>query len=168
MISGGSTRAASAPTGRGSSVGLERARRCAACGRRDDIGAARPATAHGGAASALSSGMFIDVFSVASREPAALRRGPHWSQTVDALDRQALEVGLRIVRIEHLAVEEGLLAARGVAGMSAAATPSALAASRQRSSRLTLSTSALMSVVGSNLPQRMSSVTNQASWLLNG
>ncbi len=35
------------------------------------------------------------------------------SADFDALDRQALEVGARIVGIEHLAVEEGLLAARG-------------------------------------------------------
>src|SRR5215204_1975859 len=32
---------------------------------------------------------------------------------LDALDRQALQVGRRILGIEHLAVEEGLFAARG-------------------------------------------------------
>src|SRR5215813_7619972 len=53
-------------------------------------------------------------------------------------------------------------------GMSAAATPSSLAASFQRSSRLTLAISALVSKPGSNLPQRISSVRNQRSWLWNG
>src|SRR5207237_10200621 len=54
------------------------------------------------------------------------------------------------------------------AGMSAAATPIVLAASFQRSSRLTLAISALVSKPASYLPQRMSSVRNQRSWLLNG
>src|SRR5215203_1515383 len=49
------------------------------------------------------------------------------------------------------------------AGTSPAATPSSFAASRQRSSRLTLAISALASTVASNLPQRMSSVINQRS-----
>src|SRR5664279_1994067 len=53
-------------------------------------------------------------------------------------------------------------------GTSTALASIVLAASRQRSSRLTLSTSALMSVEGSNLPQRISSATNQVAWLLNG
>ena len=43
--------------------------------------------------------------------------------------------------------------------------PSALAASRHRSSRLTLAISAFASKPGSNLPQRMSSVMNHRSWL---
>jgi len=43
-----------------------------------------------------------------------------------------------------------------------------LAASRQRSSRLTFLISALASTSGSNLPQRMSSVMNHRSWLWNG
>ena len=54
------------------------------------------------------------------------------------------------------------------AGMSAAATPSSLAASFQRSSRLTLAISALVSKPASYLPQRISSVRNQRSWLWNG
>src|SRR3954452_755683 len=54
------------------------------------------------------------------------------------------------------------------AGMSAAATPRSLAASFQRSSRLTLAISALASVPASYLPQRISSVMNQRSWLWNG
>src|SRR5262249_6208678 len=53
-------------------------------------------------------------------------------------------------------------------GISAAGTPSVLAASRQRSSRFTFLMSALASKVGSNLPQRVSSVMNQRSWLWNG
>ena len=47
-------------------------------------------------------------------------------------------------------------------------SPRDLAASSHRSERLVLSTSALMSVVGSNLPQRIFSVTNQASRLFQG
>src|SRR3954452_18157257 len=54
------------------------------------------------------------------------------------------------------------------AGMSAAATPSVLAASFQRSWRLTLAISALVSKPASYLPQRMSWVRNQRSWLWNG
>src|SRR5947199_5120433 len=54
------------------------------------------------------------------------------------------------------------------AGISDAGTDMSLAASRQMSSRLTLAISALVSKVGSNLPQRMSSVRNQRSWLWNG
>src|SRR5690349_2211054 len=54
------------------------------------------------------------------------------------------------------------------AGMSEAATPSSFAASFQRSSRFTLPISALLSKPGSYLPQRMSSVMNQRSWLWNG
>src|SRR5436305_8121957 len=50
-------------------------------------------------------------------------------------------------------------------GMSEAATPSSLAASFQRSSRLTLPISALVSKPASYLPQRISSVRNQRSWL---
>src|ERR1700754_2712715 len=53
-------------------------------------------------------------------------------------------------------------------GMSDAGTSSSLAASFQRSSRLTLPISALVSKPASNLPQRMSSVRNQRSWLWNG
>src|SRR2546425_9925314 len=49
------------------------------------------------------------------------------------------------------------------AGISAAATLISLAASRQRSSRLTLPISALVSKPGSYLPQRISSVRNQRS-----
>src|SRR4029450_8502669 len=54
------------------------------------------------------------------------------------------------------------------AGISEAGTDMSLAASRQMSSRLTLAISALVSKVGSNLPQRMSSVRNQRSGLWNG
>src|SRR3977135_4444427 len=54
------------------------------------------------------------------------------------------------------------------AGMSDAATPRSLAASFQRSSRLTLAISALASYPASYLPQRISSVMNQRSWLWNG
>src|SRR5262245_55845682 len=53
-------------------------------------------------------------------------------------------------------------------GISPAGTPSVFAASCQRSSRLTFLISALASTVGSNLPQRMSSVMNHRSWLWNG
>ena len=58
--------------------------------------------------------------------------------------------------------------ARSRPGSRLAGTPSSFAASRHRSSRLTLAISALVSSVGSNLPQRMSSVRNQRSWLWNG
>src|SRR2546421_8398897 len=50
-------------------------------------------------------------------------------------------------------------------GISEAATPRAFAASRQISSRLTLAISALASRPASYLPQRISSVRNQRSWL---
>jgi hypothetical protein len=65
---------------------------------------------------------------------------------VDPLDGERLQVGGGIFRIEHLAVEEGLLAARRRRrNLGDAGTPSSLAASFQRSSRLTLAISALAS-----------------------
>src|SRR3982074_2025166 len=54
--------------------------------------------------SVLTRGMFIAWLSASS-----VTSGSH----LDALDRQALEVGGRVGGIEHLAVKEGLLCARG-------------------------------------------------------
>jgi hypothetical protein len=53
----------------------------------------------------------------------------------------------------------------GVAGISAAGTFKDFAASRHKSSRLTLSTVALISKSAGKYPQRISSVRNQLSWL---
>src|SRR5712672_926092 len=54
--------------------------------------------------SVLTKGMFIAWLSASS-----VTSGSH----LDALDRQALEIGRGVGGIEHLAVEKGLLAARG-------------------------------------------------------
>ena len=80
----------------------------------------------------------------------------------DALDVEAREVGLGVGGIEDLAVEEGLHAARRRGRDVGGGTPSALAASRQMSSRLTLAITALSRAPASSLPQRMFSVRNQS------
>ncbi len=96
------------------------------------------------------------------RSRAAVPRVAEVRPSGDPLDAEAGEVGGGVGRVEDLAVETAFSVPREVeVGMEA--TPSALAASRQRSSRFTLSISAFVSVDGSNLPQRMSSVRNQRS-----
>src|SRR5262245_43097504 len=74
----------------------------------------------GGCASALASttfnaGMFIATISVRTQGRAA-RLGRPSGLRFEALDAEALEIGLGVLRIEDLAVEEGLLAARGRSG----------------------------------------------------
>src|ERR1700730_4118408 len=61
--------------------------------------------------SVLTAGKFIRCISVVeiAGPPQAGRPG---RSDIDALDRKALQIGARIVRIEYLAVEECLLAAR--------------------------------------------------------
>src|SRR5262245_22147718 len=93
--SGGSTRTRSSPSR--SEIRLASGGRFGASGR-----TFASVAGNGGAGCAFTSGMFI-----AWILPAAD------SSDFSALDGEALEVGARVVGIEHLAVEEGLLAARG-------------------------------------------------------
>ncbi len=78
----------------------------------DDIGAGAPAQP--AARSRLRLENWHGHWALLRSEGSAgrVRRGPACSSDLDTLDRQALEVRVRIFRIEHLAVEEGLLAAR--------------------------------------------------------
>jgi hypothetical protein len=68
---------------------------------------------------------------------AARRRAARFGSDVGTLDGQRLQVGRRIFRIEHLAVEEGFLAARLRGRDIGRGNAERLAASRQISSRLT-------------------------------
>ena len=123
------------------------------------------------AVSVLSTGMFISVLLQLEARRAAGRTSPAARlQPISArLIGEALEVGRRILRIEHLAVEEGLLAARGRgrdvgrrhAERLGGLAPDVLAVDLARSAPWRRSSA-------SNLPQRMSSVMNQRSWLWNG
>ena len=112
--------------------------------------------------------IFIGSMSPCSMERTARERAARLGSDVDTLDGQRLQIRRRIFRIEHLAVEEGLLAARLRGRDIGSGDAELLGGIRQRSSRLTLAISALESKPGSNLPQRMSSVMNQRSWLWNG
>src|SRR5262249_13866295 len=61
----------------------------------------------------LRAGMFMRVISVGKAGRGRPSGGPLRRSHLDALDGEALEISRRILRIEHFAVEEGLLAARG-------------------------------------------------------
>src|SRR4051812_30963762 len=65
-------------------------------------------------ASALIAGIDIEIVSPRFNEGAARKgRAARFGSDINTLDRQGLQIRSRIFRIEHLAVEEGLLAARG-------------------------------------------------------
>ena len=77
-------------------------------------------------------------------------------------ERNTRQAGIDAEDVVALAVAAGFTR-DAESGMSDAGAEIALAASRQMSSRFTLSTSAFMSVLGSSLPQRMFSARNQRS-----
>ena len=87
---------------------------------------------------------------------------------LDAFDREALEIGGGIFGIENLAVEEGLLAARGRGRDVGGGNAERLGGFAPHVLAVDLLDQRLGVGVGSNLPQRMSSVMNQRSWLWNG
>src|SRR5262249_14361119 len=61
----------------------------------------------------FGAGMLMRVISVGKAGRGRPSGGPLRRSHLDALDGEALEISRRILRIEHFAVEEGLLAARG-------------------------------------------------------
>src|SRR3954452_20846176 len=120
-------------------------------------------------ASALIAGIDIEIVSPRFNERAPRKCArPHLDQTSTRLMDRDFRYAAGFWGSNTLPSKKVSLPREVEAGMSAAATPSALAASRQMSSRLTLPTSALVSKPPSNLPQRISSVRNQRSWLWNG
>src|SRR3954463_1335804 len=65
-------------------------------------------------ASALIAGIDIEIVSPRFNERAArIQRAARFGSDINTLDRQGLQIRSRVFRIEHLPVEEGLLAARG-------------------------------------------------------
>ncbi len=114
----------------------------------------------------------IDIEIVSPRFDGAGRcmlRAARFGSDLNTLDRQRLQIRSRIPGIEHLAVEEGLLAARGRgrnigsgnAQLLGGVLPEIFAVHLARSAPCCRSPR-------SYLPQRMSSVMNQRSWLWNG
>src|SRR5882724_8456519 len=120
-------------------------------------------------ASALIAGIDIEIVSPRFNERAARKSvRPGLDQTSTRLIDSDFRYAAGFSGSNTLPSKKVSLPREVEAGMSAAATPIVLAASFQRSSRLTLAISALVSKPASYLPQRMSSVRNQRSWLWNG
>src|SRR5690349_22785399 len=120
-------------------------------------------------ASALIAGIDIEIISPCSGSgPLASSARPGLDQTSTRLIESDFRYAAGFSGSNTLPSKKVSLPREVEAGISDAATPISLAASRHMSSRLTLAISALVSKPASYLPQRMSSVRNQRSWLWNG
>src|SRR5262249_11613696 len=110
-------------------------------------------------------GIFIEMLLQLRSAPAAHQRPAIGNQTSTRLIARDFRYAAGFSGSNTLPSKKVSLPREVEVGMSDPGRPSSFAASFQRSSRLTLAISALVSKPGSYLPQRMSSVRNQRSWL---